>query len=181
MVRFARKGDRAAFSQLIERHHRPVIRTIYRLIGDQTTAEDLAQEVFLNIYRAAASYEPSAEFRTWLFRIVRNVVYSELRRQQRHPVILDGSEDETSPLNIADERAATPFDKLDAKERSELVRAAIENLPPTQRLALILRRYEGLSYEQIAQTMDNTVPAIKSLLSRAKAALAQSLGRHFRP
>ena len=181
MVRFAERGDRAAFDELIERHHRSVIHTIARLVGDAATAEDLAQEVFLNIFRAGPTYEPRAEFRTWLFRIVRNVCYSEFRRQSRHPVFLEGSDEEGSALDVADEHAADPFEKLQKDERGRLVRAAIEKLPPAQRLALILRRYEGMSYEQIAGAMDNTVSGVKSLLIRAKAGLAATLARHFRP
>jgi len=179
MASFAR-GDLSAFDQLIVRHQQSVIDTIYRLIGDAATAEDLAQEVFLNIFRAAPKYKPTAAFRTWLFRITRNVCYNELRRRARHPVVLEGPQSGISPLNVPDEKAAQPFETMTAEERGRLVRAAIEKLPPAQRLAVILRRYEGLSYSEIAETMDKTVPAVKSLLSRAKSSLTESLRQYFK-
>jgi RNA polymerase sigma-70 factor (ECF subfamily) len=179
MLRFTH-GDRAAFDLLIARHQRSVVNTIFRLIGDPMTAEDLAQEVFLNIFRAARSYRPTAEFRTWMFRIVRNVCYNELRRRARHPISFEGGDQEESPLDLPDARAAEPFSELSLDERRRLVRDAINRLPPAQRMAVVLRRYEGLSYQQIAHAMDNTVPGIKSLLSRAKVGLIAALGRYFK-
>ena len=179
MVSFA-KGDLSAFDQLIVRHQQSVINTIYRLIGDAATAEDLAQEVFLNIFRAAPKYKPTAAFRTWLFRITRNVCYNELRRRVRRPVVLEGADPEVSPLNVPDEKAAQPFETMTAEERGRLVRAAIGKLPPAQRLAVILRRYEGMTYSEIAEAMDKSMPAVKSLLSRAKSSLAESLGQYFK-
>ena len=179
MVSFAR-GDLSAFDQLIVRHQQSVINTIYRLIGDAATAEDLAQEVFLNIFRAAPKYKPTAAFRTWLFRITRNVCYNELRRRVRRPVTLEGPDPEASPLNVPDEKAVQPFETMTAEERGRIVRAAIEKLPQAQRLAVILRRYEGMSYREIAESMDKSMPAVKSLLSRAKSSLAESLRLYFK-
>ena len=173
------QGDHDAFEQLVERHQRSVLNTAYRLISDPSTAEDLAQDVFLSIFRAAKTYKPIAGFRTWLFRIVRNECYNELRRRARHPIVLDGADPEHSVLERTDERATDPFDSLTQEERAGIVRKAISNLPPAQRMAVILRRYEGMSYKDIAEAMDNTVPAVKSLLSRAREGLAQSMRGYF--
>ncbi|MEE9305869.1 MAG: sigma-70 family RNA polymerase sigma factor, partial [bacterium] len=170
-------GDEAAFERLVARHGSAVLNTIRRFVGDTGRAEELAQEVFLRLWRAAPRYQPTAAFRTWLFTIVKRLCWNELRRSGRE-VSIDEELGEGSPGEVAARLAVgdpLPEERLLATERARAVRAAIGELPPAQRMAVICRRYEELSYEEIAQALDTTVPAVKSLLVRARRTLAQRL------
>lgn len=170
-------GDEAAFERLVARHGSAVLNTIRRFVGDTGRAEELAQEVFLRLWRAAPRYQPTAAFRTWLFTIVKRLCWNELRRSGRE-VSIDEELGEGSPGEVAARLAVgdpLPEERLLATERARAVRAAIGELPPAQRMAVICRRYEELSYEEIAQALDTTVPAVKSLLVRARRTLAKRL------
>jgi RNA polymerase sigma-70 factor (ECF subfamily) len=172
-------GDTAAFEKLVDRHQRVVFGTVARMLGDNSDAQDIAQEVFVRVWKSAKRYVPTAKFTTWLLKIARNLVFNELRRRSRHaplPLRVE-SEDEDRPLR--DERATAPDAALLDRELQCVIEAAIAQLPETQRLALVLRRYEELSYEQIADVLDQSVPAVKSLLFRARTELRSSLGRYL--
>ena len=170
-------GDEAAFEQLIARHGSVVLNTIRRFVGDTGRAEELTQEVFLRVWRAAPRYEPTAAFRTWLFTIVRRLCWNELRRAGREVSIDDELGEGPSGGGIARLTSEEPLpeDRLLLAERATAVRAAIQDLPPAQRMAVICRRYEELSYEEIAEALGTTVSAVKSLLVRARRALAKRL------
>ena len=170
-------GDEAAFEQLIARHSSVVLNTIRRFVGDTGRAEELTQEVFLRVWRAAPRYEPTAAFRTWLFTIVRRLCWNELRRVGREVSIDEELGEGPSPGGIARLASEEPLpeDRLLSAERATVVRAAIQDLPPAQRMAVICRRYEELSYEEIAQALGTTVSAVKSLLVRARRTLAKRL------
>lgn len=174
-------GDEAAFERLVARHGSAVLNTVRRFVGDTGRAEELTQEVFLRIWRAAPRYEPTAAFRTWLFTIVRRLCWNELRKAGREVSI---DEEVGGPMDegLTGGRLARlvsggplPEEGVLAAERAAAVREAIEGLPPAQRLAVIFRRYQELSYEEIAQVMDTTVPAVKSLLVRARRSLTRRL------
>ncbi len=159
-------ADHAAAAALVERHQRGLLNLFYRYTNDRLLAEDLAQEVFLRVYKSAPLYEPRAPFRVWLYRIARNLCLNELRsrRVRRRPL------EETAPS-----WAASPAEERARAEREERVRQAVEGLPERQRLALILRHYEGLSQAEAAEVLQTTVEAVEGLLGRARAKLRLAL------
>jgi RNA polymerase sigma-70 factor (ECF subfamily) len=171
--------DSGAFEQLVERHQRLVVGTVSRMLGNNSEAEDIAQQVFVRVWKSAKRYVPRAKFTTWLLKITRNLVFNELRRRSRHAHVPLHSESEEEERPIRDERAVAPDASLLEQELQNAIDAAIANLPETQRLAVILRRYEELSYEEIAETLDQSVSAVKSLLFRARTELRQSLNRYL--
>lgn len=171
-------GDTAAFEQLVERHQRLVIGTVGRMLGSPSDAEDIAQQVFVRVWKNVNRYEPRAKFTTWLLKITRNLVFNELRRRSRHPAVPLQSQTDEEERPLKDEHAVAPDATLLEHELQEAVDAAIARLPETQRMAVILRRYEELSYEEIAEAVDQSVSAVKSLLFRARTELRESL-KHY--
>lgn len=175
-------GDTAALEALIECHQSRIVGTVTRMLGDESDAEDIAQQVFIRVWRSAARYEPTARFTTWLYKITRNLVFNELRRRKRHPT---QSLDE--PLDSDSERVrATPDPGTKAPDRTLLdgemhaaIQRAIDELPEAQRLAVILRRYDNVPYEEIAEILDLTVPAVKSVLFRARTELREKLRKYL--
>jgi RNA polymerase sigma-70 factor, ECF subfamily len=179
LMELAGAGDEGAFEQLVERHQRLVIGTVGRMLGTGSDAEDIAQQVFVRVWKNAKRYEPRAKFTTWLLKITRNLVFNELRRRSRHPQVSIQGEAEEEERPLKDEQAVAPDASLLELELQQAVDAAIANLPETQRMAVILRRYEELSYEEIADALDQSVSAVKSLLFRARTELRQSLQRYL--
>ncbi len=176
MMRF-RNGDEAAFGGLVEKFKGPVFNYICRQTGNCDEAEDIAQNVFVQVYKSANRYEPRAKFTTWLFTIARNLCLNEYRRRQRHPLqslqeTMTG-DPSSDPVQFADPTSRSPVVELAEKELRERILAAIQNLPEDQRTAVLLCRYEGLSYEEIAKVLRITEKATKSLLHRARKALKQ--------
>ena len=164
----AGRGDAQAFSLLLQRHHQRVLNLAWRYFGDRAAAEDAVQETFLKVWQARARYRPDAPFGAYLLRVASNVCLSALRRRQ--PVSLDaGPEGETRAR--PDPRAAAPGEGLLDEELKRRVREAVAALPERQRLAIILNKFEGLDYEQVAEHLGLTVPATKSLLHRARMAI----------
>jgi RNA polymerase sigma-70 factor (ECF subfamily) len=160
-----------AFERLVTVYEPRVKAAVARSIRDRSSVEDLAQEVFLRIYRARARYQPTAKFETYLYRIIFNLCvnytqYSSRRRTA--PLDTTGAEETASIPMPADERTARPLEALEQSERAVLVRQAIDALADNQRRALILSRFEGLGYEEIGQVMDLSLQAVKSLLWRAR-------------
>lgn len=183
MVR-VREGDTQAFRQLVERHQRVVINIIYRALGDHWEAEDLAQRVFVQVYRSAKRYEPRAKFTTWLFTIVHNTVLNEHRRRARHAAesleaLQTKSETGEGAWQFVDERTGDPSELAAEHELQASILAAIKRLPDAQRTAVILCRYQGQSYEEIAKVLRCSVSAVKSLLHRARLTLKDDLQGHY--
>lgn len=172
-------GDTVAFEELVERHQRLVVGTVARMLGSNSDVEDIAQQVFVRVWKSARRYVPRAKFTTWLLKITRNLVFNELRRRSRHPNLPLQVESDEEERPIKDERATAPDTALLQQELQRAVEAAIAQLPETQRLAVVLRRYDDLSYEQIADVLDQSVPAVKSLLFRARTELRARLGRYL--
>jgi len=175
-----RNGDTDAFRVLIERHQRAVINTIYRAIGDAWEAEDLAQRVFLQVFRSAKRYQPTAKFTTWLFTITRNTILNEHRRRRRHAAesleaLQSPRPGESGGWEATDQTAADPSQQVIERELQDKIMEAVQQLPEAQRTAVILCRYEGLSYEEIAQVLGCSVSATKSLLHRARLTLKEKL------
>ena len=179
LMSLAGAGDMKAFEQLVERHQRLVVGTVGRMLGTNSDAEDIAQQVFVRVWKNVKRYEPRAKFTTWLLKITRNLVFNELRRRSRHPAMPLQSETDEEERPLKDENATSPDATLLEHELQEAVDAAIAQLPETQRMAVILRRYEELSYEEIAEALDQSVSAVKSLLFRARTELRESLKRYL--
>jgi RNA polymerase sigma-70 factor (ECF subfamily) len=177
-----KEGDLPAFEQLVEIHQHRVVGTIAKMLGDDSEAEDVAQQVFVRVWRSAARYEPTAKFTTWLFTILRNLVFNEARRRKRHPVTsLDQPRDDSDerPRDAADTRTKSPDTVLLDDEMMAAIQLAIDELPEAQRLAVVMRRYDETPYEEIAEVLDLTVPAVKSLLFRARTELREKLKRYL--
>ena len=176
-----RNGDIDAFRGLVDRHQRTVINTIYRAIGDAWEAEDLAQRVFIQAYRSASRYRPDARFTTWLFTIVHNTIRNEYRRRHRHPhesldAIIESNATGQSPHTpLPNHQSPNPAQAAMLRELQARLQAAIQNLPHQQRTAVILARFEGLSYDEIARVIGCSVSATKSLLHRARITLKEQL------
>jgi RNA polymerase sigma-70 factor (ECF subfamily) len=175
------EGDTEALELLIEAHQARVIGTVAKMLGDETDAEDIAQQVFIRVWKSAARYQPTAKFTTWLFKITRNLVFNEMRRRKRHPVTSLERETEAGENFVQTPDTATPAPdrSLLEAELQKAIREAIEALPETQRMAIILRRYEDMSYEEIAEVLDLSVPAVKSVLFRARADLRVRLQKYL--
>lgn len=172
------QGDVKAFERLIEAHQVRVVGTVAKMLGDESGAEDIAQQVFIRVWRSASRYQPAAKFTTWLFKITRNLVFNELRRRRRHPAA-PLEETGEGRAQIADRDAHPPDAALLDVELEAEIQAAITALPEAQRLAIILRRYEEMSYEEIAAVMKLSVPAVKSALFRARADLRERLKKYL--
>jgi RNA polymerase sigma-70 factor (ECF subfamily) len=177
MVRIA-EGDDSAFEILVNRHHTSVLNLIYRFIGDRTQAKDLAQEVFIRVWQAAKSYEPKAKFTTWLYRITANLCLNELKSARRRKWFLFYRSDEDSENTLEEalaDSSPSAEDLLLEKERSRQISDALHSLPDKQRIALVLKRYDALSYQEIAKVIGCSVSAVESLLVRAKRTLQEKL------
>lgn len=172
-------GDTAAFETLVERHQRLVVGTVARMLGNNSDAEDIGQQVFVRVWKSAGRYVASAKFTTWLLKITRNLVFNELRRRARHAHVPLQSEPEVEERPLKDERTVGPDASLLEQELQNAIDAAIARLPETQRMAVILRRYEELSYEEIAEALDQSGSGVKSLLFRARTELRTSLSRYL--
>jgi RNA polymerase sigma-70 factor, ECF subfamily len=175
LMRLIAGGDTTAFEQLIERHQTLVAGTVARMLGSNSDVEDIAQQVFIRVWKSAGRYVARAKFTTWLLKITRNLVFNEMRRAKRHPHLPVQIEPEAEEMPLKDEATATPDATLLQAELQGEIEKAIMLLPDTQRMALVLRRYEELSYEEIADALDLSVPAVKSLLFRARTELRDRL------
>jgi RNA polymerase sigma-70 factor, ECF subfamily len=174
-----RAGDDSAFSYLVQKYRRPMVGFMYRLCHNPATAEDLAQEVFLRVYRSRSSYEPSAKFSTWLYRIATNLAVNHARdtRHERpeKTVRLDEPDQETGTTpDLADE-SLTAEEQLLRKERLAAIREKVNALPERQRLAVMMHKYQQMDYRQIAAVMKLSESATKSLLFRAYETLREQL------
>lgn len=174
-----KEGDIDAFEELVEIHQHAVIGTVAKMLGGPIDAEDIAQQVFIRVWKSAPRYTPKAKFTTWLFTITRNLVFNEMRRRQRKPAVSMNQREEEYHLSTPDESAQTPGEAALQRELEEAVDAAIQELPEKQRMAVILRRYEDLPYEEIATILQLSLPAVKSLLFRARTQLKESLNRYL--
>lgn len=174
-------GDMAAFERIVERHQALVAGTVARMLGNNADVEDIAQQVFIRVWRSAKRYQPKAKFTTWLLTITRNLVFNELRRRRRHVAVSLQADNESEERPLPDDVAKAPDATLLQRELQKAIEEAIDRLPEVQRMALILRRFEELSYEDIADVLDLTVPAVKSVLFRARTELRERLASYLSP
>ena len=172
-------GDEAAFDYLVQKYRRPLVSFMYRMARNTAAAEDLAQEVFLRVYRSRQTYEASAKFTTWLYRIATNLAVNHARdtRQERPEVTvsLDEPDEETgTTMDVAD-GTITAEEALVRRERMLAIRSKVEALPERQRLAVIMHKYQQMDYKQIADVLKLSESATKSLLFRAYETLREQL------
>ena len=179
LMRQVGRGDTRAFEELIQKHQALVAGTVARMLGSNSDVEDIAQQVFIRVWKSARRYVPRAKFTTWLLKITRNLVFNELRRTKRHAHVPLQSEPGAEDPPLKDEMNLAPDASLLELELQRTIEEAILQLPETQRLALVLRRYEQLSYEQIAEILDLSVPAVKSVLFRARSELRSRLSKYL--
>ena len=175
-------GDEQSFALLLHRYRTPLVNFLYRMVRNREQAEDLAQEVFIRVYRARAEYVPSAKFTTWLFRIATNLALNSIRdtRHQRMevsldaPVIVDSEEGDERPLDVA-EKNPNIEEHLVQEAQREMIRHAIDKLPEKQRAAVLLHKYQELDYGEISKILSCSESALKSLLFRAYETLRVEL------
>ena len=179
LMQKAGSGDIAAFKELIKKHQGTVTGIIYRYTGNHNEVEDLAQDIFLKIYKAANSYVPRAQFKTWLYKVVANHCLNFFRSQKRKALIysLDQpvSEDYNPHIQRTDAQKEQPETLLQQQELQIALKRALSELPERQRMAIILHRFEGLSYKEVADTLGSSLSAVESLIFRAMSSLKEKL------
>jgi RNA polymerase sigma-70 factor (ECF subfamily) len=175
MIR-VKEGDGASFSLLLDKHRASVIHFLFRMVQNQAVAEELAQEVFLRVYRSRATYEPTAKFTTWLFRIATHLALNALRdgKNERLQERIDGDTADAPVRQISDNKPS-PEAVMVREARLEEVRRAVATLPEKQRAAVLMHKYQEMEYSQIASALKCSESAVKSLLFRAYETLRARL------
>ncbi len=180
-----REDDPKAFPELVERYQSRLVGVLHHLIGNLDEAEDLAQEVFLRVYKTRKNYTPTAKFSTWLFTIANNLALNVLRQKSRRPSLtIPNSEKqsgESSPDYLVPSREGTPSTALKTAELSDRIHAALNQLNDRQRMAVLLNKFEEMGYAEIADVMQLSIKAVKSLLSRARCRLRELLQDYIAP
>jgi RNA polymerase sigma-70 factor (ECF subfamily) len=171
-----RDGDGASFGVLLDKHRMPVVHFLYRMVQNHAVAEELAQEVFLRVYRSRATYEPTAKFTTWLFRIATHLALNALRdgRHERTQERLDDTSPDMPVRQVADVKPSVEQSMVYQAKLDE-VRKAVANLPEKQRAAVLMHKYHEMEYTQIAKVLNCSESAVKSLLFRAYETLRARL------
>src|SRR3989440_11712015 len=169
VLRRAQRGDERAFAQILRAYETPIFNYVYRIVGDRALAEDLTQEVFVRVYQALPRFSLRCKFTTWLFQVTKNRVLDELRARERRPL---------NPINLDD---APQLEVLDQPvERVEAIDAlwrAIEGLPVDLKMALLLRDVVGLSYNEIADSLEVTLATVKWRIFKAREDVQVALAR----
>lgn len=174
-----RDGDIHAFEELVERYQGAVVGTVAKMLNCRSEAEDIAQQVFIRLWKSAKRYKEQAKFTTFLFTITRNLVFNESKKRSKRKQVSLEERAEDSHLEIAEDHHTTPDNTILQAELRHAVDLAIQELPEKQRMAVILRRYEQLPYEEIADVLNLTVSAVKSQLFRARGTLKESLAKYL--
>jgi RNA polymerase sigma-70 factor, ECF subfamily len=173
-------GDEQSFELLLRKYRTPLVNFLFRMVRDRAVAEDLAQEVFLRVYRARQEYAPSAKFTTWMFRIATNLALNSVRDNRRRQMeismdqTVDNGEDEQRAMEVPD-KTPTVEQELVARSRAEMILKAVHSLPEKQRAAVLLHKYQELDYDEIARVLECSESALKSLLFRAYETLRVEL------
>ncbi len=179
LMKRAGTGDSEAFQLLVEAHRFAVVGAATKMLGSPTEADDIAQKVFLRVWKAAPRYKPTAQFNTWLYTITRNLVYNETRRRRRKPTIsLEELAEETNQV-APDLHAILPDEHALYSELEEEVDKAIQSLPERQRIAIFLRIRREVSYMEIGRMISASEAAVKALLFKARIGLRASLQQYF--
>ena len=180
MAKVAR-GDEDAFAKIVAKHQHAVLGTVAKMTNQSSDTEDIAQQVFIRLWKSAERYQPTAKFTTFLFTITKNLVFNATRKKSgKNEYSFDALEGKWRQ-SIEDKSSDSRPDKLiEQTELRQIIDQAISSLPEKQRLAVVLRRYEKMPYEEIAETLGISVPAVKSQLFRARTALRDSLGKYLK-
>lgn len=172
-------GDHTAFRHLVERHQNSLVGTISKMLGNESDSEDIAQQVFIRVWKHAKRYKPDNKFTTYLYTIARNLVYNESRRRSRKKTSSSDQLSEDHHLQFPADANHEPDNNLLEAELRNAIDAAIQKLPENQRMAVVLRRYENVPYEEIAVVLNTSVPSVKSLLFRARTTLREHLAKYL--
>src|SRR5437660_5141787 len=179
-----RDDEPGAFEELVTRYQHRLVGVMHHLVGNTEEAEDLAQEVFLRIYRARKKYRPRSRFSTWLFTIANNLALNSLRARQRKPVVSLPVHD-SGPLGprpaeqLVHDHHSGPTKRIQQQELAAIIRQALDGLNERQRMAVVLNKFEDMNYAEIAEVMGLTTKAVKSLLSRARMNLRAVLAGYI--
>jgi RNA polymerase sigma-70 factor (ECF subfamily) len=176
LVEAFQSGDISAFDQLVRRWDRKIQGVVYRLVGNHEEARDLAQEAFLKAYRALGTFKREARFSSWLYQIALNATRDRIRRRRRHPDVSLEAVEEWPDASLRDGRPSA-FELIESRDLSRLVAAAMAGLPDEQREVLILKEYEGLTFPEIAETLDVPLSTVKTRLYRGLVQLRIRLER----
>lgn len=178
----AQGGDAGAFAAIVERHGAAVVNFAQRILGSSDDAEDLAQDVFFRAFRALPTWQARARLRTWLFTITTNLCLNHRRSEglRRHRSLDPSSDGHSRSMKLEPSGGPPPGGAMEREELRRAVRDAVDDLPPQQRVAMVLARYEELPYAEIAEVMGVTVMAVKSLLNRARESLRRRLARELK-
>ena len=184
LIRGIQQGDSNAFRALVEKYQRMVVNTCFGIVHHHADAEDLAQEVFLEVFRNAAGFRGEAHLSTWLYRIATNRSLNFVRNNQRRRFFQSLEEAFSGGKNrareITEEHADQPDQEMTNRQRAEMIHHAIDKLPEKQRIAFVLNKYEDLSYQQIAEVMETSLSSVESLIHRAKKHLQEQLYECYR-
>jgi len=173
------KGDLSAFREIVERYQKPLMNFVTTFVGDKTTSEDIAQEVFLRAFKAAKDYKPKAKLKTWLFKIAINYCLNEIRANKNSPQFIDLFElNEAGFLAVAPD-TYSPEKEFEKRELGAILRKVIARLPEKQKIALLLQKYNGFSYEEVSHVMGCSVSAVESLIQRARHNLKEALSPYL--
>jgi len=173
------KGNLSAFREIVERYQLPLLNYICRYTGDRASSEDIAQEVFLRVFKNAKEYRPLSSFKTWLFKIATNLCLNELRDNKIHRNAIDIFELNEAGFVALAEKCPSPVKELENRELSFALKKAFKSLPEKQRVALLLHKYSGFSYFDISQMMNCSVSTVESLIHRARQSLRKQLTPHL--
>ena len=181
LVRSIQAGDHQAFEMLVRRYQRQVANLVYLTMGNSDDVEDITQEVFIRVYRSLPKFKFDASFFSWLYRITMNLCIDEIRKRKiRHVFSLDYLTEDTLEKNRKDKEHPTAFDALKKEEKQKVVRSALQKLKPEHREILIMREYQDLSYDQISETLDLRLEAVKSRIFRARKEMKNLLNKYFK-
>ena len=174
-----KRGDRAAFAELVEKYKQPLFNFVFRTLRDETETEDVAQNTFLQVWKSRARYQRTAKFSTWLFTIARNLCLNEIRRRSRHPAEsleeTHAEHDDQPSRQYEDKKIFLPTETALHGELAQKIEEALAELPENQRTAILLCRQDELSYEEIAEVLDCSLSATKSLIHRGREMLKEKL------
>jgi len=173
-------GDHAAFEELMGRHQNMIVGTVAKMLGNASDAQDIAQQVFIRLWKSAPRYKRKAKFTTFLFTITRNLVFNESKKRARRKTHSLEEREEENFTQIAADASRTPDAETLQTELQSAVDKAINDLPEKQRMAVILRRYENMAYEEIASVLETSISAVKSHLFRARTELRESLSHYLK-
>jgi len=178
-----KRGDRAAFTELVEKYRQPLFNFVFRTLRDETETEDVAQNTFLQVYKSRARYQRTAKFSTWLFTIARNLCLNEIRRRSRHPAEsleeTHAEHDDQPQRQYEDKKVFLPTENVLHGELARKIEEALDELPENQRTAILLCRQDEVSYEEIADILGCSLSATKSVIHRGREVLKEKLKRYL--